>query len=989
VNENLPPSETVAVIGFAGRFPRAASVPQLWDALLDGRELITHYDREQLAALGVPAELCDDDHYIGAFGALDGIEYFDAEMFGYSPREAELTDPQQRLVLETAWHALDDAGYGGFRGDCAVFAGTGVNGYLLRHILGNPAEWSSADQLQLVLGNEKDHVSTRVAYKLGLTGPAITVQTACSTSLVAVHLAAQALLNGECGLALAGGVSVQLSEYPGYQYSKQGIFSPDGHCRPFDKDAHGTVPANGVAMVVLKRTEQALADGDTVHAVIRGSAINNDGARKMGYSAPSHEGQVEVVSAALRAAGIDAATIGYVEAHGTGTEVGDDIELAALTEAFRRHTDASEYCRIGSLKGNTGHLDAAAGVSALIKTVLAVREGVIPPSINCDVPHPDYDWANTPFTVNTKVSAWSVQAGPRRAGVSALGMGGTNVHVIVEQAPERVPDPAPAPGTHAESSPRLIPVSGHTQQAVDTLAGELATCLQTGSVDSRDMARTLAVGRAALRWRSAVVGSGGEEIGSRLRAHRPRQTPKKAALAMLFPGQGQHYPGMAAYLYESFDTFREVFDACTASAGPMTGPGFRGVLLGTADPLAARAMMASTRYAQPALFIIEYALARQLQTWGVRPRYLVGHSVGEFAAACVAGVMDSDDAIRLVCARGRLMESTAEAGMLAVRASEAAVDGLIPYSLAVAAVNGPEAIVVAGPADQLDSFAAVLGKRGIATRRLAVERAFHSRTMDPILDEFYEIAAGLRYRKPRIQVISTLTGSGVGEYSAHYWARQLRQQVRFSDAASRLLAASDPVLLEVGPGAALIGAAQTLAAGAGVIAAPTMPEQNRQHEAPTALLEAVGLLWEAGIDVDLGAVCGDAGRRVPLPAYPFSRERHWLAATPSARGPEAEPERAPDAGVEAAAEPRHSGIEEVTGVVTEIWRRLLGSTGIGPDSDFFEMGGDSLTAVRLIAAINRETGVLLDLADILDDSTIGRQAAAVHRMLGGPEIGSV
>lgn len=980
--------DTVAVIGFAGRFPQADSVSRLWDALLQGRELISHYDRDQLAALGAPETVLGDEQFVGAFGALDDIEYFDAGLFGYSRREAELTDPQQRLLLECASHALDDAGYGGFHGDCAVFASTGVSGYLLRHVLGNDAQWAGADQLQLMLGNEKDHASTRIAYKLDLTGPAMTVQTACSSSLVAVHLATQSVLNGECDLALAGAATVQLPDVPGYRFSKHGIFSPDGHCRPFDASAHGTVPANGVAMVVLKRTDRAIADGDTVHAVIRGSALNNDGARKMGYSAPSHEGQVSVISAALRAADVDPATIGYVEAHGTGTEVGDVIELAALTEAYRRHTDTSGYCRIGSLKGNAGHLDAAAGVSSLIKTVLAVRDGVIPASINCDVPHPGFDWANSPFTVNTETSPWEAATGPRRAAVSGFGMGGTNAHVIVEQAPEQARRQAP----HAAATPRLVPVSGHTQEAVEALSGDLAHCLAEGAVDVGDMAYTLAHGRSTRRWRSAVTGSTSEEIAERLRSRRPRLVPKKAALTMLFPGQGQHCAGMAAALYEAFDTFREVFDECTKAAEPLAGPTLRETLLGTADPRTAEAAMASTRFAQPALFIVEYALARQLRSWGLHPRYLIGHSIGEFAAACLAEVMSPQDAVALVCARGRLMDATAPAGMLAVRAPEAACEPLLPPTLTIAAVNGPNAVVVAGADDDLDSFAAKLTRQGITTRRLSVERAFHSRFMDPVLDEFREIARGFPYRRPRLRVISTLTGAPVREYSADYWVRQLRQRVRFADAAAQAVAAQNPVLLEVGPGAALTGAVQSFAADAHPTAVLAMPQRGRQHEAPTALLDAAGVLWESGVDLDLGALSTAPGRRVPLPAYPFSRERYWLDAGPCLPQPsDPEPPRPADAGPKApvpkapvpqAPVPQADREDpDVLARVVGIWQRLLGAGDLGPDSDFFELGGDSLTAVRLLAALNRDLGVTLDLADVLEERTIARQTSAIRQRL--------
>ncbi|WP_052457171.1 type I polyketide synthase, partial [Streptomyces sp. AcH 505] len=865
-------STAVAVIGLAGRFPGADGVEQLWTNLLAGEESLTRFTTEQLAAAGVSAAEYEDPDYVPVRGVLRDVELFDANFFGYSAREAELTDPQQRLLLECAWQAMDTAGYGGFHGKGGVFVGTGVNSYLLRHLLADPRRADEADLLQLVLGNEKDHAAARIAYKLGLRGPAVAVQTACSTSLVAVHMARQSLLRGECDIALAGGASVQPPQHAGYVYARNGILSPDGHCRPFDRDAHGTVVGHGAALVVLKRAHDAYADGDTVHALIRGSAINNDGGRKVGYTAPSAEGQAEVIGAALSSAGIAAESIGYVEAHGTGTELGDGIEIAALTEAYREHTDRSGFCAVGSVKANLGHLDAAAGVSGLIKAVLAVREGVIPPTINCREPNPEIGWESTPFFVNTQARGWPSEDGPRRAGVSAFGIGGTNAHVIVEQPAVRQ-----APRKQ-RTGPSLIVLSARDPQAACASAIALARHLDTSvAADVPDVAHTLQVGRATTPWRTAVAGSDPRALRDQLRSALPRQAARAVTIGFMFPGQGAQRPGMAAGLYEALPRFRAVVDECSEQLTGQLGVDLRTLLLDASEEPGSEAALRSTRLAQPALFVTEYALARQLTGWGIKPRVLIGHSIGEYTAACLAGALTLPDALNLVAVRGRLMDGAPPGSMLAVHTAGEKIEPLLPEGVCIAAHNGPESVVVSGDREAVAEFAETALDRGISARPLRVSHGFHSVQMDSVLDEFHEHASAVRYRRPRMRVMSNLTGEPVGEYSAEYWTRHLREPVRFSAGLTRVLAMTRPVLVEVGPGRALTSLAMSHEQDGDLVCRPAMPGARTGTDPHTELLAAVGALWTAGADIDWTSFSGGQGRRVPLPSYPFQRRRHWLA----------------------------------------------------------------------------------------------------------------
>jgi acyl transferase domain-containing protein len=776
----------IAIIGLAGRFPQAPNLEAFWQNLRDGREAVTFFSEEELLAAGVKPELIRDPNYVPARAMLEGAEQFDAAFFGYSAREAEIIDPQQRLFLECAWEALETAGYDSERydGPIGVYGGLSTNSYLTNNLMANPEVQASMGDYQIMLGSDKDFLTTRVSYKLNLKGPSLNVQTACSTSLVAVQMACQSLLNYQCDLALAGGVSVNSPRKAGYLYQNGLILSPDGHCRAFDHRAQGIVLGEGVGLVVLKRYEEALKDGDTIHAIIRGSAINNDGASKVGYTAPSVDGQAEVILMAQSMAGVEPDSITYIEAHGTGTELGDPIEVSALTQAFRTGTQAKGFCAISSVKTHMGHLDAAAGIAGLIRTVLALKNKTLPPNLHFEKPNPHIDFANSPFYVNASSKAWTTDRLPRRAGVSSFGIGGTNAHVIVEEA-------APPPPGQSRRPEQLLLLSARSEQALNTAGLNLAAWLrQNPQASLADVAYTLQVGRKAFKHRRILVSSSiGETLSAlegpeRKPGMEAQQDSQDTPVMFLFPGQGAQYVNMGLDLYRCEPFFREQVDQCIEILKPHLGLDLHEVLYPQpGSEKSAEELIEQTWITQPALFTIEYSLAKLWMAWGVHPQALVGHSIGEYVAACLAGVFSLEDALALVAARGKMIQARPSGSMLSVSLAEAEIRPLLGDQLSLAAINAPQLCVVSGPHEAVEALQNALTAREVACRRLHTSHAFHSAMMEPILAPFTELVSQVSRHAPNIPYLSNLTGGWITPEQATspaYWAAHLRSTVRFA-----------------------------------------------------------------------------------------------------------------------------------------------------------------------------------------------------------------
>ncbi|MEH2065248.1 MAG: SDR family oxidoreductase [Nostoc sp.] len=872
----------IAIIGMSGRFPGAKNVDDFWQNLQNGTESISVFTDEELLAYGLDAATLNNPKFVKARAVLEDVELFDAAFFGFNPREAEITDPQHRLFLECAYIALEDAGYDSenYQGSIGVYAGASFSGYLLNVYL-NKDIIGSIDNHQLAIAGDKDYLTTRVSYKLNLQGPSFTVQTACSTSLVAVHLATQSLLNGECDLALAGGVSISSFRKTGYLYKEGGISSPDGHCRAFDAQAQGTVGGEGVGIVVLKRLEDALADGDTIHALIKGSAINNDGSFKVSYTAPRIDGQAKVIQTAQVVAEVEPETITYIEAHGTGTSLGDPIEIAALTQAFRASTEKKGFCAIGSVKTNIGHLDAAAGVTGLIKTVLALKHQQIPPSLHFQEPNPQIDFANSPFYVNTKLAQWTTNGIPRRAGVSSFGIGGTNAHVILEEAPVEEQQERQGRKYH------LLVLSAKTESALETATANLAHHLkQHSNINLADVAHTLGVGRRAFEHRRMVVCqdiNDAVQVLSTLDTQRvftQYQQPCNRPIVFMFSGQGTQYVNMGRELYESEPTFTLAVDRCCELLKPHLGFDLRHILYPN-EATKATEQLKQTSVAQPALFVIEYALAQLWMTWGVHPEAMIGHSIGEYVAATLAGVFSLEDALMLVAIRGKLMQQLPTGEMLSVQLPESEIQPLLNRELSLAASNGPSYCVVSGVSEAIAQFQQQLEAKGVACRKLHTSHAFHSPMMEPILQPFTEQLQKLQLHPPKVEFISNVSGTWITVAEAtdpKYWVKHLRQTVRFSQGITELVKTQERIFLEVGPGRTLSTFVKQHHQDQLVVLTSIRHPQEQQSDV-TFLLNSLGRLWLCGVKIDWSSFYAHEQRdRISLPTYPFERQRYWIEA---------------------------------------------------------------------------------------------------------------
>jgi acyl transferase domain-containing protein len=947
VDEDL--DRRIAVVGMAGRFPGADGVDRFWHNLRGGVESISFFSEQELLESGVSPDEIRDPSYVPARPVLDDVSGFDAAFFGISPRTAALTDPQQRVFLEVCWEALEQAGYADPEhrgGRVGVYGGCNISTYLLRM----PEETFSGGEVstyEIVMGNDKDALTTMVSYLFDLYGPSVAVQTFCSTSLVAAHLAVRALRSGECELALAGGVSIRVPDKVGHRFGPGGMESPDGHVRTFDAQAKGSMFGDGAAVVVLKRLSDALRDGDHIWSVIRGSAMNNDGALKVGYTAPSVVGQARVIADALADARVTGEDISYIEAHGTATELGDPIELAALTRAFGP-TEENQYCPIGSVKTNVGHLDRAAGVTGLIKTSFALTEQTIPPSLHYTSPNPDIDFAHSPFYVNSELSPWRTRGGRRPiAGINSLGMGGTNVHMVVERAPEREPA---APGDGSGRRFQVLPLSARSGAAADEACRRLGEHLAGPAAPARlhDVAYTLQIGRKTFEHRRVLVAGSVAGAAAALAggdADEAARTPAAPSLlrrvdaargrpvAFLFAGVGEQYPGLVAELARREPVFRAALDECLhplRAALPdadlddlLTGERGSGADLaallgrsGGAGPGSGHggpraAALARTEVAQPAVFAVEYALARTLLAWGVRPQVMMGYSLGEYVAACLAGVLTLPDALALVAHRAKLIGSVAAGSMAAVPLAAAELGrryGLAGRGLDVAAVNGPAVTVVAGPPEAVELLAKDLAQDSIPCRPLDTSHAFHSRMLEPLREDLTAWVRGnVTLNPPQLPYISNVTGALATAdlvCDPGYWARHMCETVQFGAGAQTLLAEPELAVLELGPGqslGALIRSADCPPQRFPLIlAALSAAADPRPDDA--ALADCLARLWLLGVDVDWDAHHGrvpglPAGEdaalpgRIPLPTYAFQRQRYWFAGAsrvlPAARGADA------------------------------------------------------------------------------------------------------
>jgi acyl transferase domain-containing protein len=994
-----PPSEfDVAIIGMAGRFPGAKDIEAFWDNLRNGREGICFFSDEELEG-----HRDSRPNFVKAKGVIDDIDLFDADFFNISAREAEWMDPQQRLFLEGAWEALENAGYDpvAYRGQISVYAGVNTNTYLLSR-LGNLQGGDPANDFRILLSNEKDHLATRVAYKLNLRGESITVQTSCSTSLVAVHLAYQSVLSGQSNMALAGGISIRVPQKTGYLYQEGMVGSPDGHCRPFDAKAKGTVPGHGFGIVVLKLLSEALRDRDTVYAVIKGSAINNDGSNKVGYTAPSVEGQANVVAKALAIAGVNADQITFVEGHGTGTPLGDPIEVEALTRAYRKYTQRRQYCVLGAVKSMIGHLDNAAGVAGLIKTVLALRHGEIPPTLHFETPNPMLNLESSPFRVNNTLLTWPLSEGGRYAGVSSFGIGGTNVHMVVAEAPDSNPAPS-------RDQTRIVTLSAKSPQSLKRMSeGMIAYLRQNRQADLADVAFTRNAGRQALEYRIFATGRTREEILDSLSKLSAKDAPTAASkgtgkLAFLFPGQGAQRVGATQQVYDEQPEFRRNIDQCFRLVRSKCGLDLHSCLYGPhSDAAEAARTLAQPGLSLPTLFSIEYSLAQLWMSWGINPSVLFGHSFGEYIAACLAGVFTLEEGLWLAAMRGKLMEKLPSGAMTAVRLPAQEVSQFLQNSVVVSANNSRTDCTISGPTAEIEETERRLRENSVAFRRMDVPYAYHSSMVEGILDEFRGLFKSVSLRRPSIPMISSLTGSWIDPdqvITADYWVKQMRQPVQFAPGVDLLYQSSVRTYLEVGPSAALAPLVVQHFGKREAMALSSFDGASTRKGEGTALLRTLGCLWSTGFNIDwMSFYRHEECRRIPLPSYPFERKRHWIeiksaAVAPAAASPALSPKESTVA--RSAAETDNGQAQnganggrshvsprnELEQLLAEIWIEVLGHPNIAITDSFYELGGDSLTAVQVYSRLKQAIAVDLTLEQVLSAPTIVELSRTLQKQI--------
>jgi acyl transferase domain-containing protein/thioesterase domain-containing protein len=967
----------IAVIGLAGRFPGANNVDQFWQNLLDAKDSITRFTDDEVAPF-VPnfEQLKNNPDYIKARGILEKIEWFDAAFFGISPNEAKNTDPQHRIWLEVAWEALENAGCDPdrFKGAIGVFAGTLQNSYLQNFILKNDesrAKYNSTysmEAFQLMINNDPGFLPTKTAYKFNLRGPAINVQTACSTSLVAIAQACQSLFNYESDLCLAGGVSISLPQESGYLYQKGAITSADGFCRPFDKNSNGTVASNGVGAVVLKRLEDALADRDHIYAVIKGWATNNDGGRKVSYMAPSVDGQSEVIQMAQAIAEIHPEEISYVEAHGTATPLGDPIEIAGLTKAFGTQTSKKQFCAIGSVKSNIGHVDVAAGVAGFIKSSLIASHKIIPASIHFNEPNPNIDFSQTPFYVQKETTAWD-QNRTFNIAVSSFGIGGTNVHVVVQEPPKS------EKRNYKTERPHLIVLSAKSDYSLQTKKTELIEFVQNNSgINIHELASTLQIGRKVMPYKSfAVANEAGVLCEEKAVQHYTdgNGASQNKPVVFLFPGQGAQFVNMGRYLYEKEPLCRPIFEKCFSVYKDETGTDLKEILFAEIGEDQEK-KLANTEFTQPVLFIVEYAIAKFLTNFGVKPEILIGHSIGEYAAACLAGVFTLEEAMKAVVKRGLLMQKMPGGAMLAVKTG---AENLVPFEeieFEPAALNAPDLTVISVKSENLEKVEEWLGQQGFEFLRLNTSHAFHSSAFDPILNEFASYLSQFSLRAPEIPFISCLTGERITAQMAtdpQYWARQLRNPVQFSKGISEIVSSGEFVFIEAGPNTHLTSLVRKNSENTRKsVIIPTLGKPSGQDD-QTKLVSSLGKLWLSGVSIDFEKFYSEQPEKIVLPTYPFERKKYWIDWTmPLAFNGFAEKQVA-----EETSEEKSNKLEtQEDSTLTILKKLLVGLTGFEPEmiipsESFSNLGVESLILTQYAQKIEKKFGIKIEFRQLIHD----------------------
>jgi len=990
----------IAIIGISARFPKADNVNQFWDNLVKGIDCVEEFSVDSLKAAGISDTVLNDSKFVPRGGRIRDAEMFDASFFGYSPREASLMDPQHRIFLECGWVAIEDSGYDVSRLDCSVgvFASCGMNHYLIHNILANPSIAANSNEIQLILGNDKDFLTTRLSYKLNLRGPSYDIQTACSSSLVAVHVACQNLLTYQCDMALAGGVFLQIPWWNGYLLTDGDIRSPDGICRPFDKDANGTVFGEGAGVVVLKRLQEAIKDRDHIYAIIRGSAVNNDGAIKTGFTAPSVEGQSEVIVQALQSAGINASDISYIETHGTGTQIGDPIEIASLTRAFKYFTNKTNFCALGAVKASIGHLDAAAGIAGLIKTALALYHRQIPPTINFKVPNPLLKLQETPFFINDKLTNWEVsQSGKRYAGVNSLGVGGTNVHIVLEQPPQY----------ESELSDRTIhflPFSAKSSVSLKAASENLLSFLNSDKdISLADTAMTLQQGRQHFPYRSFFISDSCDNKHSFFKNESEvvelKKTPEPQKIVFMFSGQGSQYFKMGADLYSMERSFREAFEQCSEIAGKHIHINLCDLLYNLAeDP----DCLNQTGLTQPLLFSFGYALVKLWESYGVTPKAMIGHSIGEYLAACVAGVFSLEEAIYVVCERGRIMQQQPSGGMLSVNLSPAELSSFLDSNIEISVINAPSICVVSGTHEHLEKLSNKFSIHNIQYRRVNTSHAFHSYLMQGAVNSLNLLINKITISKPLLPFISNVSGTYFNDSDCSdktYWGRHLRATVRFHDGISRLLDDGYRIFLEVGPGNTLVSFVFSSFASwkaihpdqnENILAIGTVRHYNQHQNDTVYFLNSLGRLWQHGIDIDFSSFYrGESRHRVSLPCYPFERKKCWINQVSKVNvsiGIDVTPRMADSFSIKSTdkikvvSKPDKDESEEIYEVIGSIWKDLLGLNHIEPQKSFFESGGDSIWASQLLSRIRDKINIEVPLSTLYKAPSLAKFTEEIKKL---------